>query len=214
MEKAIEDAIDWDQVLTRNGETQKTERYYISVIIEQLKKLGAVVGSNAAAQQAIDIRDVKWPDGSIESYEGKKVNTGCRFLFNDTFIKPDVWYIFIYGHLKKVRVVKGSDVIQGSTSIVDALKPKAQLKRVAKMVLTMLETELTPGLVKDLFLEVLEFLKSCVVHGVISYFDFGEMFKKSIIFGNFTSRPRPNWALKFPYKPSQSKEEEPRSPTA
>ena len=97
MEKAIEDAIDWDRVLTKDGETQRSERYYISVIVEQLLKLGAKIGSNAAAQQAIDIRDVEWPDGSVVSYECKKVNKGSRFIFNDTFLKSDVWYIFIYG---------------------------------------------------------------------------------------------------------------------
>lgn len=212
MEKAIEEAIDWARVLTKDGETQRSERYYISIITEQLNKLGATVGSFAPAQQAIDLRDVVWPDGSVVSYECKKVNTGFRFTFNDTFLKPDVWYIFIYGSIKKVRVVKGLDLIQESTNKSDTLSPKIQLNRVGQMVLTMMESDLSPGLVKDLFLEVLEFLKSCVTHGVLSYFHFGEVFKKSIVFGSFTSRPRPNWSLTIPYKPSQSTEGGPRCP--
>ena len=212
MEKAIEDAIDWNRILTKDGETQKSERYYISVIIEQFEKLGAKVGSNAATQQAIDIRDVEWPDGTVASYEGKKVNKGSRFIFNDTFIKPDVWYIFIYGHIKKVRVAKGSTLIDESSNVYETNQPKRNLRKIGELVLDMLTDEITNTLVKDFFVEVLAFLKACVIHKVLSHFEFGELFKKSIVFGNFTSRPRPNWSLTIPYKPSQSEEVEPRCP--
>jgi len=212
MEKAIEDAIDWNRILTKDGETQKSERYYISVIIEQFEKLGAKVGSNAATQQAIDIRDVEWPDGTVASYEGKKVNKGSRFIFNDTFIKPDVWYIFIYGHLKKVRVAKGSTLIDESSNVYETNQPKRNLRKIGELVLDMLTDEITNTLVKDFFVEVLAFLKACVIYKVLSHFEFGELFKKSIVFGNFTSRPRPNWSLTIPYKPSQSKEVEQHCP--
>jgi hypothetical protein len=42
-------------------------------------------------------------------------------------------------------------------------------------------------------------LTSSVVHGIVSYFDFGEIFKHTIHFGSFSARPRPNWTLKIPY---------------
>lgn len=209
MEEAIEQALDWDRVLTKDGKTQQSERYYISVIIEQMKRMGANVGSNAATQQAVDIRDVEWPGGPILSYEGKKVNKGCRFLFNDTFLKPDVWYIFLYGHLKKVRIVKGSTLISESSFATIVPPPKEHLKKVGELVVTMLDKEPTPELVKKFFIESMDFIRSCVINGIFSYFDFGEIFKRSITFGNFVSRPRPNWALTIPYKPPQSREEGP-----
>lgn len=210
MERVIEEAIDWDRVLTKNGETQRSERYYISVIIEQLQKLGATVGSNASTQQAVDIRDVVWPDGSTASYECKKVNKGYRFIFNDTFLKPDVWYIFIYGHLKKVRVAKGEELIKESITQ-HHQTPRGILKSLGEMILTMLETEPSRIHIQGFFGGVLSLLRSCVVHGIITYFDFGELFKSSVVFGNFTSRPRPNWSLTIPYKPSQLEEEEQHS---
>ena len=210
MEEAIEHALDWGRVLTTDGKTQQSERYYISVIIEQMEKMGAKVGSNASTQQAVDIRDVVWPNGGpSRSYEGKKVNKGCRFSFNDTFLKPDVWYIFLYGNLKKVRIVEGSTLISESNFSTIVPPPKEHLKRVGELVLSMLETEPTPEIIKEFFIESMDFIRSCVINGIFSYFDFGEIFKRSISFGNFTSRPRPNWTLTIPYKPPQSKAEEP-----
>ncbi len=211
MESLIEQTIDWDKVTTKKGDTQNSERYYISVILQAIDTLGGKVGSNAGSQQCVDIRNVEWPDGTILSYECKKVNKGNRFMFNDTFIKPDVWYIFIYVDMKKVRVSKGSTLIEESNK--GEFSPhKHHLKKVGKIILDMMDDDVSPEKIKSFFSEVLLFLRSCVLNGLISYFDFGEMFKQTITFGSFISRPRPNWSLVIPYKPALQLEEEPHSP--
>jgi hypothetical protein len=210
MERLIENRIDWDKIHTRSGDTQNSERYYIRVIKDVIQWMGGIIGSNAGSQQSVDIRDVQWPDGETKSYECKKVNKGFRFIFNDTFVKPDVYYIFIYVDIKKVQILKGSDIINDSTEL-ESNEPKRHLKILAKIVLHMMDTNPTPENVKSLFIETLHFIKSCVYHGVITYFEFGELFKTTISFGNFVSRPRPNWSVIVPYKPQQSLEEGLRS---
>ena len=211
MESLIEQTLDWDKVITRRGDTQNSERYYISVILDAIEKLGGKVGSNAGSQQCVDIRNVEWPDGTVVSYECKKVNKGSRFMFNDTFLKDDVWYIFIYVESKSVRVVKGSTLIEESYKG-EKSSHKHHLKKVGKIILDMMDDDISPEKIKSFFSEVLLFLRSCVLNGLISYFDFGEMFKQTITFGNFSSRPRPNWTLVIPYKPALQLEEEPHSP--
>jgi hypothetical protein len=212
MERMIERQIDWEKIHTRSGDTQNSERYYIGVIKEVIQTMGATIGSQAGSQQSVDIRDVQWPDGETKSYECKKVNKGFRFIFNDTFIKPDVYYIFIYVDLRKVQILKGSDIINKTTEL-ESNEPKKHIKILARIILHMLDTKPTPENVKSLFIETLHFLKSCVLHGIITYFEFGELFKTTISFGNFVSRPRPNWSLIVPYKPQQSLEEGLRSLT-
>lgn len=212
METLIEQRIDWDRVHTKRGDTQNSERYYISVILEVINSLGGKVGSNAGSQQSVDIRNVEWPDGTTKSYECKKVNKGSRFIFNDTFIKSDVWYIFIYVDSKRVRIAKGSTLIK-ETETTDSTPYKRYLRVLGKLIIDMLEDDISSEKIKTFFSEVLLFLRSCVTHGIISYFDFGELFKQTISFGNFVSRPRPNWSLTIPYKPPEQLEEVPHSPT-
>lgn len=211
METLIENTIDWEKVLTRKGDTQNSERYYISVILDVIASLGGKTGSNAGSQQPVDIRDVVWPDGSIVSYECKKVNKGSRFMFNDTFVKPDVWYIFIYVELKRVRIVNGESLINESLNTA-TVPHKKHLKTIARIVIDMLGDDITSETVNNFFCEVLLFLKSCVLNGVLSYFEFGELFKQNINFGMFLSRPRPNWCLTVPYKPHEQLVEGQHSP--
>ena len=199
LEKLIHDEIDWLKVLTKQGETQNSERYYISVVKKCINRLGGTIGSVAGAQQPIDIRDVTLPDGQVYSYECKKVNKGSRFMFNDTFLKPDVWYILIYSDIKKVRIENGLQLMNENIEFCEATNPKLHLKNIAELCITMLadNESLNSENVQKIFYEMLNFLKSCVVKNIISYFDFGELFKTNIKFGNFTSRPRPNWNLSF-----------------
>ena len=72
MESLIEQTLDWDKVTTKRGDTQNSERYYISVILDAIEKLGGKVGSNAGSQQCVDIRNVEWPNGTVVSYECKR----------------------------------------------------------------------------------------------------------------------------------------------
>lgn len=211
MESLIEQALNWSDVHTNKGDTQNSERYYISVIIGVIEKLGGTIGSNAGSQQAVDIRNVRWPDGTICSYECKKTNKGSRFIFNDTFLKEDIWYIFIYVDTKKVRIAKGSTLIEESRVNKD-ITHRVHLKKIGKIVIDMLDDDMSSEKIKIFFSEVLLFLKSCVLHGFISYFDFGDMFKQTINFGNIVSRPRPNWSITIPYKPPSQWEEVPHFP--
>ena len=211
MEALIEQRMDWDRVLTKKGDTQNSERYYISVILEVIESLGGRVGSSAGSQQSVDIRNVEWPDGTTKSYEGKKVNKGSRFIFNDTFIKPDVWYIFIYVETKKVRIAEGSTLIK-ETLTLEYDSHKKHLKVLGKIILDMMDDDMSSEKIKSFFSEVLLFLRSCVMNGFISYFDFGELFKQTVSFGTFVSRPRPNWSLTIPYKPPEQSVEVPHSP--
>jgi hypothetical protein len=196
-----EETIDWEKIQTKKGETQNSERYYISIILEKLHEVGAVVGSCAGAQQAIDIRDIQWGDFTF-SYECKKVNKGDRFIFNDTFLKNDVYYILIYAGLKKVRIEKGSKLIELSHRA-DSDSVKVHLEKIGGLVVDMLgENGATSGKVLTLFSYSLALMKSAVANNIVSYYDFGQSFKNVISFGDFTSRPRPNWSLKLPF-PSQ-----------
>lgn len=198
--KKIEDAIDWEKILTKQGATQNSERYYISVIIEKLNELGAVVGSSAGAQQAIDIRDVKW-ENFTSSYEGKKVNKGDRFIFNDTFLKDDVYYILIYAGSKRVRIEKGSKLIELSYKI-EGETTKVYLENIGGLIFDMLgENGVTGEKILTLFKYSIGLLKAAVANNIVSYYDFGQVFKNVISFGDFSSRPRPNWSLKLPLPP-------------
>jgi hypothetical protein len=195
--RKVEETIDWEKILTKKGATQNSERYYIPIILEKIEELGAVVGSTAGAQQAIDIRDVKWENHTF-SYEGKKVNGGESFRFNDTFLKDDVYYILIYASLKKVRIEQGSKLIELS-SRVEGPSVTSHLEKIGILVIDMLgENGVTSDKIISLFEEALGLLKASVVNKVVSYYDFGQAFKHGISFGDFSARPRPNWCLKLP----------------
>jgi len=201
LEKLIHDDLDWLKVLTKQGDTQNSERYYISVVKKCIEKMGGEIGSSAGAQQSVDIRDVALPDGQVYSYECKKINKGTRFMFNDTFLKPDVWYVLIYSDIQKVRIEKGSLLMAENTNNCIKTNPKFYIKNICELCINMLsdDNELNSSNIKKLFTVVLLLLKSCVIKNIISYFEFGDMFKTSIVFGNFTSRPRPNWNLSIPF---------------
>lgn len=220
LENSIREEIDWLKILTKHGDTQNSERYYISVIKNCIERMGGTIGAQAGAQQSVDIRDVQLPNGDVCSYECKKVNKGQRFMFNDTFLKQDVWYILIYSDKQQVRIEKGQTLIE--ENIVNCLKtnPKYYLKNICELCILMLsdDEELNSSNLKKVFSEVLSLLKCCVIKEIISFFEFGEMFKTNIMFGNFTSRPRPNWNLTIPFvqraipQPPESSEEAPHSP--
>ena len=212
MNARIEQSLDWSKVVTSDGETQKTEKYYIPVIIKVIEDMGGQVGSQAGSQQPVDIKNTRWPDGSVVSYECKKVNKGCHFRLNDTFIKPDVTYVFLYADKQKVSVIPGVDLIDSLTSQGEVSDIKKELNKVAQIVISMMENEVTSEKIKNLFLEVLNFTRCCVLNKIISPYDFGEMFKKTMKLGGCIIRPRPNWSISFPYKPPSPEQVEPHSP--
>ena len=197
----LEIAINWADITTKDGRTQKSERNYINVIGDQMKKLGAILGPSSGSQTHIDFKDVQWSDGTIHSYECKKVNKGTKFMFNDTVPRPDVYYIFIYVEFKKIIIRKGSTILQNNVIHVSQNSLKKEFSRtVVKHVLNMVENDdFTSNSIKDFFRVSMDFMGTCVSHGVLSYFDFGQLFKNTYKFGNFISRARPNWTLNIPY---------------
>ena len=190
----VKSALDWDQVQAKKGNTQVSERYYVGVIQDQIVALGGRIGSSAGSQQSVDIRDVVWPDGSIVSIECKKVNKGSAFMLNDTFLKPDVWYLFIWVDKKEVALIKGSTIIEKNREP-PTTKVRQQVQTIAATIIDMDNGQLTKTIFIKLFREVLELMKIGVLEGILTFFDYGELFKSTTKFGNITSRPRPNWSL-------------------
>ena len=197
----LEIAINWADITTKNGSTQKAEYTYINVIGDQMKKLGAILGPPHGSQRHVDFKDVQWPDGTTCSYECKKVNKGTRFMFNDTVPVSDVYYLFIYVESKKIVIHKGSYILNNNAINVckNSLR-KEFLYTVGKKVLNMMEKDdFTSDSIKDFFKISIDFMSTCVKHGILTYFDFGQLFKNTYKFKNFTSRARPNWTINVPY---------------
>ena len=198
----IENAIIWDgEIITKGGRTQQSEAYYIHVVGDQLTNLGAILPPPRGSQLPVDFKDVKFPDGTMYSFECKKVNKGTRFLFNDTVPNADVYYIFIYVHVEKVIVQKGSIILQTKRIPVSQNSLKEEFSHtVGEHVYQMLKNdEFTNESIKVFFKISMNFIALCVSRGVLSYFDFGQVFKNTYKFGNFWSRPRPNWTIDVPY---------------
>ena len=209
-------ALDWSRVLAKKGNTQVSERYYVDVIKDQIVALGGRIGSSAGSQQSVDIRDVAWPDGTNVSIECKKVNKkGSNFMFNDTFLKSDVWYMFLWVDQENVSLLKGSSIIEKNIQA-SPTSTQQQLKVIAKLVIDMSDGDTSPQNFKSLFRETLELMKIGVLEGVLTFFDYGELFKSTTRFGNIISRPRPNWSISVPCEatdtPPESGAAEPHSP--
>ncbi len=193
----VKSALDWDQVQAKKGNTQVSERYYVGVIQDQIAALGGRIGSSAGSQQSVDIRDVVWPDGSIVSIECKKVNKGSTFMLNDTFLKPEVWYLFIWVDKKDVALMRGSAIIEKNKGP-STTRVRQQVQTIAATIIDMDNGQLTKTTFIKLFREVLELMKIGVLEGIITFFDYGELFKSTTKFGNIVSRPRPNWSINVP----------------
>lgn len=209
----IQQIIDWEQVKTRKGHTQISERYYISKIKEAITLLGGTIDNEAPTQRAVDIRGVHWPDGTITSYECKKINTHTgRFMLNDTFLKPDIKYIFLYADIKQIRISSGPDLIAESIPETPSSSHKVHIKKIANILVDMYDKDnMSHSNISELFSEVLMLIKVCVLNKFITYYQFGELFKQTVKFGMFCSRPRPNWNVKVPYKPPVQSVEVPHS---
>jgi hypothetical protein len=191
----VKSLLDWNKTMTVKGNTQVTERYYVVVIKAAIESLGGKVGSVAGSQQSVDIRDIMWPDGSKVNIEVKKKNSDNTFNLNDTFIKPDVWYMFLKVKIQHVDLIKGSVLIEQNSAGGSSRSVRDQLKVLAKIIGTGDEPF---DRFTDLYKETLELMRIAVLNGLFSFFDYGQMFKRTTKFGNLTSRPRPNWKIYVP----------------
>lgn len=204
----VKSTIDWEKVQATKGNTQVSERYYVGVIQDQIVALGGHIGSSAGSQQSVDIRDVVWPDGSIVSIECKKVNKGSTFMFNDTFLKPEVWYFFIWVDKKDMALIKGSVIIEKNKNSGPSCDIKNQIKIISRIIVDIHDGDETSHRFIELFRETIELMKMGVLKGILSFFEYGELFKSTTKFGNILSRPRPNWSINLSHgsmsKPPES----------
>lgn len=183
--ESIRVTLDWERMITTQGNTQETERYYISVVCDVLEKHGHVITSKASSQSPIDI------ETNLEKFECKKKNKkNSPFILNDTMIKPDVYYIFMITENKTVLIKKGEDLININTENEKTNKEKALI--LCSLLMDYTENRVTITYVIDGFFD---FISTSVLCGKLSLFDFGQMFKRTFVFGNIKSRPRPNWSI-------------------
>jgi hypothetical protein len=176
---------------TVKGNTQESEREFIKIVNDSLVKLSGHTVEQAPSQQAIDFRNVHVGDQLI-NYECKKVNTGNKFIFNDTVIKPDVYYILNYVGLKKILIKKGSDIeLLSEKTITSIIKEDLEF---LKQIVFQVET-IDLLFIKQLFGITISLAKNAVHERIINLFEYGELFKFSTNFGNAKSRPRPNWTF-------------------
>lgn len=182
--ESIRDTLDWDMMITRHGNTQETERYYIGVICNVLKKQGYTITGQASSQSSVDIKT------DMGNFECKKKNTkNGAFMLNDTLPKQNVHYIFMITDIKTVIIKNGEDLIRftGTES-----SNKTAALTLCTTIMNYLENKATIHDVVDNFFE---FIKVSVFCGKMSLYDFGNMFKRTTVFGNLKSRPRPNWSI-------------------
>ena len=198
LRKRIQRDMPWAQIYTRKGKTQESESKYIDHFIKAILKEGGTIESFAGSQRSKDIRGVRYPgvDG-IFDYEGKKINgrTG-NFCLNDTIPSGDnVYYIFLRVDGHSVDICKANELANDeyvtpdhySTALdelsdcVERLRSRGNSAEVSNF--------------QELFRITIKLLEVAVKSGMISLYDYGQLFKFTTNFGFFKSRPRPNWFL-------------------
>lgn len=198
LRRRIQRDMPWAQIYTRKGKTQKAERNYISVLIKAIQKEGGTIESFAGSQRPKDIRGVRYPgvDG-IFDYEGKKINgKSGNFCLNDTIPNGNtVYYIFLRVDGHSVDICKASELANDeyvtpdhySTALdelsdcVERMRSRGNSSEVSNF--------------QELFRITIKLLEVAVKSGMMSLYDYGQLFKFTTNFGFFKSRPRPNWFL-------------------
>lgn len=198
LRRRIQRDMPWAQIYTRKGKTQKAERNYISVLIQAIHEEGGTIESFAGSQRPKDIRGVRYPgvDG-IFDYEGKKINgKSGNFCLNDTIPNGNtVYYIFLRVDGHSVDICKASELANDeyvtpdhySTALdelsdcVERMRSRGNSSEVSNF--------------QELFRITVKLLEVAVKSGMMSLYDYGQLFKFTTNFGFFKSRPRPNWFL-------------------
>tara|TARA_B110000483_G_C18182722_1_gene537685 strand:- start:91 stop:867 length:777 start_codon:yes stop_codon:yes gene_type:complete len=188
----------WDRILTRGGRTQAAESEYIYHLKQAIMDEGGEITGHTGTQQSRDIRGVKYPGiDDIFDYEGKKINgrTG-NFCLNDTIPSGDnVYYIFLRVDGHSVDICKANELANDeyvtpdhySTALdelsdcVERMRSRGNSAEVSNF--------------QELFRITVKLLEVAVKSGMMSLYDYGQLFKFTTNFGFFKSRPRPNWFL-------------------
>ena len=198
LRKRIQRLMPWAQIRTRNGKTQESEIKYILVLIQAILEEGGTIESFAGSQRSKDIRGVRYPgvDG-IFDYECKKIDgrTG-DFHLNDTIPSGNnVYYIFLRVDGQSVDIRKASELVNDEyvtpdhyptaldelSDCVERLRSRGNSTEVSNF--------------QELFRITVKLLEVAVKSGMMSLYDYGQLFKFTTHFGFFKSRPRPNWSL-------------------
>lgn len=188
----------WEEIETKNGNTQKAERIYMYHIRRSITDEGGVITETTGSQKPKDIRSVKYPGikGTFD-YEGKKINSNSgNFCLNDTLPEGDnVYYIFlrVKGHsvdIRKASMLTNyenvtfdyySEVLDELSDCVVRLRSRGESANDSDF--------------KELFNITVKLLELAVKSRMMKLYDYGQMFKFTTTFGFFKSRPRPNWFL-------------------
>lgn len=188
----------WERILTRGGRTQAAESEYIYHLRQAIIDEGGEITGHTGTQQSRDIRGVKYPgiDGLFD-YEAKKLNgKSGNFCLNDTIPNGDnVYYIFLRVDGHSVDVCKASDLtndeyvtpdrystaLEELSDCVERLRSRGNSAEVSNL--------------QELFRITVKLLEVGVKSGMMSLYDYGQLFKFTTSFGFFKSRPRPNWFL-------------------
>jgi len=198
LRKRIQRDMPWAQIYTRKGKTQESESKYIDHFIKAILKEGGTIESFAGSQRSKDIRGVRYPgvDG-IFDYEGKKINgrTG-NFCLNDTIPSGDnVYYIFLRVDGHSVDICKANELANDEYVTPDHYS--IALDELSDCVERLRSTGNSAEVsnFQELFRITVKLLEVAVKSGMMSLYDYGQLFKFTTNFGFFKSRPRPNWFL-------------------
>lgn len=188
----------WDRILTRGGRTHESEREYIYHLKQAIIDEGGEITGHTGTQQPRDIRGVKYPGiDDIFDYEAKKINAKTGdFCLNDTIPSGDnVYYIFLRVDGHSVDICKANELANDeyvtpdhySTALdelsdcVERMRSRGHSAEVSNF--------------QELFRITVKLLEVAVKSGMMSLYDYGQLFKFTTNFGFFKSRPRPNWFL-------------------
>ena len=108
----IQEVLPWDKLVCKDGNTQHKERLYIPVIRDVIEKMGGTIRQEAGSQQAMDFREIKLPGlDFVFDADGKSVNKGFKFMFNDSVPSESGYYMFIQVEHQAVAIKRGTDII-------------------------------------------------------------------------------------------------------
>ncbi len=183
----------WEDIRTKRGNTQKSERYYKTIIKNAIVANGGSIIREAGSQQKNDLT-VLWQNDQQIVYELKKKDskTGV-FMCNDSVPDGNTVYIFIYTRLQTVQICDDvtNRLYNGMT-----LKNKENVDiGHIRHKLDAVEKDPCATNILQLGHYVMSFVSANVSEGIISLFDFGKFFKRNYYFTTCTFRPRPNFMI-------------------
>lgn len=195
----------WDRILTQGGRTQAAEREYIYHLREAIIDEGGIITEHTGTQQSLDIRGVKYPgiDETFD-YEAKKINgKSGNFCLNDTLPYGEhVYYIFLRVNGKSVDIRNANELANDESANSNLVRGDFEhysttIDELGDCVdrLRVLGSFADASNFQELFLITTKLLEVAVKSGIMSLFDYGQIFKFTTNFGFFKSRPRPNWSL-------------------